>query len=162
MRIEFYQGGGERNLRLSWRTPAQLKALAEEQANVDPRIATRLPSGSDWFDFWTGARHSGGSTVQEEYPLDRFPLFVRAGSIVPMGPVLQYVNEQPKALIEIRVYPGRDASFTLYEDDGDSYAYERGRATVQLRWDDAKRQLQVAAREGSFPALFSSANFRSA
>ena len=154
VRIEFYQGGGERNLRLSWRTPAQLKALAEEQANVDPRIATRLPSGSDWFDFWTGARHSGGSTVQEEYPLDRFPLFVRAGSIVPMGPVLQYVNEQPKAPIEIRVYPGRDASFTLYEDDGDSYAYERGqRATVQLRWDDAKRQLQVAAREGSFPGL---------
>ena len=116
---------------------------------ASPRACPRAATGS------TSGRApatAAAARVQEEYPLDRFPLFVRAGSIVPMGPVLQYVNEQPKALIEIRVYPGRDASFTLYEDDGDSYAYERGqRATVLLRWDDAKRQLQVAAREGSFP-----------
>ncbi|MCE4555416.1 TIM-barrel domain-containing protein [Roseateles cellulosilyticus] len=154
VRVEFYQGGGERSLRLSWRTPAQLQALADEQARIDPRIATRLPSGSNWFDFWSGQLHAGGSTVKASYPLDRFPLFVRAGSIVPMGPVVEHVSQKPDAPLEVRVYAGADAEFTLYEDDGQTYAYEKGqRATVTLRWDDARRVLHVSAREGRFPGL---------
>jgi alpha-D-xyloside xylohydrolase len=154
VRIDFYQDGGGRGLRLAWRSPAQLRALASEQRRIDKRQTTLLPAGSGWFDFWTGKPHAGGRSVVREYPLDEFPLFVRAGSIVPMGPVIEHVGQQPDAPYEIRIYPGADAQFTLYEDDGKTYRYEGGeRATVKLRWDDARRVLHVDAREGSYPGL---------
>ncbi|WP_457353466.1 TIM-barrel domain-containing protein [Roseateles sp. P5_D6] len=160
LRIEFYQDGGGRKLRLAWRTPGQLLALADEQRHIDKRQATLLPAGAAWFDFWSGRRHAGGETVSREYPLDQFPLFVRAGSIVPMGPVIEHVGQRPDAPIELRIYPGADAQFTLYEDDGETYRYESGeRATVTLRWDDARGVLDVGARDGRFPGLVEQRRF---
>lgn len=160
LRIDFYQDAYGRKLRLAWRTPAQLQALAGAQRRIDKRQTTLLPAGAGWFDFWTGKRHAGGRPVAREYPLDQFPLFVRAGSIVPMGPVVEHVGERPDAPYEIRIYPGADAQFTLYEDDGETYRYEGGeRATVTLRWDDARRVLDVGAREGRFPGLVEQRRF---
>ncbi len=113
-----------------------------------------LPLGADWYDYWTGERHVGGRSVTVDTPIDRMPLFVRAGSILPTSPVMQYVDEIPDAPYTVTVYPGANADFTLYEDSGDGYAYEEGEyAEVKLHWDDAARVLTVGARAGEFPSL---------
>jgi len=154
LRIEYYQAGGARVMRLAWRTPSQQRELAELERRLDQRQATLLPAGSEWFDFWTGQRHPGGRSVERNYALDEFPLFVRAGAIVPLGPVVEYTGQRPDAPWEIRVYPGADGSFTLYEDDGETYRYERGeRATTALRWDDARRTLGIGTRQGRYPGM---------
>jgi len=154
LRIDFFQAGGGRVLRLAWRTPGQLRALLEAQPKLDQRQSTLLPAGSDWFDFWTGQRHAGGSSAVRDYALDQFPLFVRAGAIVPLGPVVEYTGQHPDAPWEIRVYPGADGRFTVYEDDGETYRYERSeRATTELRWDDAQRSLHIGARQGRYPGM---------
>jgi alpha-D-xyloside xylohydrolase len=85
-----------------------------------------LPAGADWHDFWTGQTYSGGQTIESDAPISRLPLYVRAGSILPMGPVRQHVNDLPEAPIELHIYPGKDGSFALYEDEGDRYNYEDG------------------------------------
>ena len=86
-------------------------------------------------------------------PLDIMPLYVRAGAILPLGPRQQYATEKPDAPYEIRVYPGANGRFTVYEDDNETYAYEKGaRATYDLTWDDARRTLTIGARQGRFPA----------
>lgn len=154
LRIDFYQDAHGRLLRLAWRTPSQLREAGEQQRRLDQRQATLLPAGSDWYDFWTGRRHAGGQSVVRDYELDEFPLYVRAGSIVPMGPSVQYAGEHADAPWEIRLHPGADGRFTLYEDDGETYAYERGeRATIALRWDDARRALHIGARQGRYPGM---------
>ena len=113
-----------------------------------------LPAGSDWFDFWTGRCFPGGQIVDLDAPLERIPVLVRAGSIVPMGPVRQHTGEAPDALLELHIYPGRDASFTLYDDQGDGYAYEHGAfATVELCWDDQARRLTIGERAGRYPGM---------
>jgi alpha-D-xyloside xylohydrolase len=109
--------------------------------------------GARWYDFWTGLHDVGGATVIVDAPLDRIPLEVRAGSILPLGPVIEYAGQATDP-IELRVYPGADADFTLYEDEGDSYRYERGaHSTVALHWDDATRMLTIGARQGSYPGM---------
>ncbi|MCE4539740.1 PA14 domain-containing protein [Pelomonas sp. P7] len=154
LRIDFFQDGGGRVLRLAWRTPSQLRELAATQPKLDQSQATRLPAGCDWFDFWTGQRHAGGQAVTRDYALDEFPLFVRAGALLPLGPAVEYTGQSPDAPWEIRIYPGADGRFTLYEDDGETYRYERGEhATTTLRWDDARRQLHIDARQGRYPGL---------
>jgi alpha-D-xyloside xylohydrolase len=113
-----------------------------------------LPAGSDWFDFWTGARLEGGQEITAQAPLRRMPLHVRAGSIVPVGPDIQYTNEKPAAPITLFVYAGRDGSFDLYEDDGVSNAYERGEySRIPIRYDDKTRTLSIAKRVGGFKGL---------
>ncbi|HZM11314.1 MAG TPA: glycoside hydrolase family 31 protein [Candidatus Limnocylindrales bacterium] len=113
-----------------------------------------LPSGAIWYDFWTGASLSGGETVRAAAPLETMPLYIRAGSIVPMDPELQYTSEKPADLIELRIYRGADGRFTLYEDDGESYGYERGEhATISFTWTDASQTLSIGARSGSFPGM---------
>jgi alpha-D-xyloside xylohydrolase len=125
--------------------------LANEINNT---IDTYLPKGTDWYDFWTNQRMAGGQSVKKDCPLNVFPLYVRAGSIVPMGPVVQYATQQPDAPYEIRIYPGADAKFTVYEDDNETYHYEKGeRATYDFVWNDAARTLSVSARQGSFPGM---------
>jgi alpha-D-xyloside xylohydrolase len=112
-----------------------------------------LPGGADWYDFWTGERTAGGVTVTVAAPLDRIPLAVRAGSILPLGPVIEYAGQATDP-IELRVYPGADGDFTLYEDGGDGYAYERGEhSTIALHWNDATRTLTLGARQGSYPGM---------
>jgi alpha-D-xyloside xylohydrolase len=123
--------------------------------------AVYLPAGNDWFDFWSGIRHAGGGTVIADAPLEKIPLFVRAGSIVPLGPHLQYTGEKPPDPIELRIYPGANGAFTLYEDEGDSYRYEQGAfSTIPLAWDDRTRTLTIGARQGTFPGMLNERTFR--
>jgi alpha-D-xyloside xylohydrolase len=112
-----------------------------------------LPAGTEWVDFWTGERVQGGAAITAQAPLDRIPLAVRAGSILPLGPVIEYAGQATDP-IELRVYPGADGEFTLYEDAGDGYAYQQGaRATIPIHWNDATRTLTVGSREGSFNGM---------
>jgi alpha-D-xyloside xylohydrolase len=113
-----------------------------------------------WYDFWTGHAVSGPALIDASAPLDRIPLYVRAGSILPMGPDIQYSNEKPADPIELRVYPGANGSFTLYEDENDNYDYEKGiHATIPFRWDDAAHTLTIGDRQGEFPGMPKSRTF---
>ncbi len=152
--IDYYQIDGNRVLRLAWRRPSERRALGGPKAALDESVETYLPQGAGWYDFWTNARFEGGRRVSRRTPLDVVPLYVRAGSIVPMGPNVQYATQDPGAAYEVRIYPGADARFTLYEDDNETYAYEKGaRATYDLVWNDAARTLTIGARQGSFPGM---------
>ena len=119
-----------------------------------------LPKGTKWFDFWTGEVLNGGQMVTKEVPIDIFPLYVRAGSIVPFGPKVQYSTEKKWNNLEIRIYPGADGEFVLYEDENDNYNYEKGvYSTIKFTWDDANRTLNIADREGTFPGMLKSRKF---
>ena len=136
----------------------------KEEGRIDwtaTKTATKyLPKGVDWYDFWTGKRYKGGQTVTLETQLNRVPMFVRAGSIVPMGPVMQYVGEKKWDKLELRVYPGADGSFTLYEDEGDSYNYEKGAYTlIPMTWNNHTRTLTIGSRQGSFPGMLATRQF---
>ena len=112
-----------------------------------------MPAGTGWFDFWTGNQTAGGVEIVADAPLDRIPLHVRAGSIIPRGPEIEYAGQATDP-IELRVYPGADGDFTLYEDEGDSYRYEQGaHATTAIHWDDTHRTLTLAARNGSYKGM---------
>lgn len=131
--------------------PAFLVAPVTEPG-ADSR-SVYLPQAAAWYDFWTGKRLSGTESVEVAAPLERIPLFVRGGSIVPLGPVVQDA-EDPSDLLEVRVYPGADGEFELYADSGDTYDYEKGlHRTVALRWDDAARTLVVGEGRGSYPGM---------
>ena len=125
------------------------------------KTATKyLPKGTAWYDFWTGTRYSGGRDVTIETRLDRVPMFVRAGSIVPLGPEMQWVGEKSWEELELRVYPGADASFLLYEDEGDNYNYERGQyATIGMTWDDRQHTLTIGKRQGNYPGMLQQRRF---
>ncbi len=119
-----------------------------------------LPKGN-WYDFWTGGFLTGGKRIVAEAPLDRIPLYVRAGSILPLGPDVEYATQKPDSPIELRVYAGANGSFTLYDDAGDTYDYEKGaHSTIPIKWDDASKTLSFGTREGSFPGLEQSVAFR--
>ena len=110
-----------------------------------------LPAGTVWYDFWTGKRMAGGQTITADAPFDRLPLFMRAGAIVPAGPDQQYVGEKRAESLTLYVYAGANGRFSLYEDDGRSYGYERGEfSRIPLSWNDATKTLTVGARAGSF------------
>jgi alpha-D-xyloside xylohydrolase len=120
-----------------------------------------LPSGSDWYNFWTGKRYTGGQTISADAPLETIPLYVRSGSIVPIGPEIQFTGDQLGAPIELWVYPGQDGAFTLYEDEGDNYNYEQGNfVTIHIAWNDSIRQLTLGNRQGSYPGMQASQVFR--
>ncbi len=130
---------------------------------TEPAASTRrlyLPQAR-WYDFWTGSSMEGGHAVDAAAPLERIPLYLRAGSIVPMGPDEEWSDQKPADPIELRVYPGADGDFTLYEDEGDTYNYEQGvYATIPLHWDDAQRSLTIGARQGKFPGMLEHRVFR--
>jgi alpha-D-xyloside xylohydrolase len=131
---------------------------------VQPKAVTRsvyLPASAEWTNFWTGEPARGGQRTDVASPQDVIPLFVRAGSIIPLGPDLQYAGEKPADPIELRVYPGADGSFTLYEDEGDSYRYEKGAyATIPIQWKEASKTLTIGARAGEFPGMTKQRTFR--
>ncbi len=119
-----------------------------------------LPKGSDWYDFWTGEKYSGGQTQNKETPIDILPLYVKAGSIIPFGPKVQYATEKKWDDLEIRIYPGADGEFTLYEDENDNYNYEKGYySTILFEWDDEKKVLTISDRQGSFPGMLNARIF---
>jgi alpha-D-xyloside xylohydrolase len=120
-----------------------------------------LPRGAAWYDFWTGALHEGGQRLDAPAPYESLPLYVRAGSILPMGPELQYTGEKPADPLTVWVYTGADAAFDLYEDDGVTYGYEKGAfATIPLRWDERAQTLTIGERVGSFPGMLAGREFR--
>ena len=125
------------------------------------KTATKyLPKGAQWYDFWTNRSYKGGQTVTLETSLDRVPMFVRAGSILPLGPEMQYVGEKAWDNLELRVYPGADSSFMLYEDEGDNYNYERGvYSTIAFQWNDRSRMLTIGQRQGEYPGMLTSRQF---
>ncbi len=119
-----------------------------------------LPRGT-WRDFWTGKSLDGGVAMDAPANLERMPIYVRAGSIIPMGPQLLFVAEKPADPIELRIYGGADGDFVLYEDENDNYNYEKGaHSTIAIHWDDGKQTLTLGNREGSFPGMLQDRTFK--
>ena len=136
------------------------KGIVNSDFNV-PKTATKyLPKDAKWYDFWTNKQYNGGQRVTIETTFDRVPMFVRAGSILPLGPEMQYVGEKSWDNLELRIYPGADGSFLLYEDEGDNYNYEKGAyGTIAFQWNDRTRTLTIADRQGSYPGMLQSRQF---
>lgn len=120
-----------------------------------------LPQSSGWIDFWSNEVYDGGQAVVADATLERIPVFVRAGSIVPMTEPVQFVDESPDAAYELRVYTGANGGFALYEDAGDGYAYERGEcARLSIEWNEDARELVMHARQGSFHGMLEEREYR--
>jgi alpha-D-xyloside xylohydrolase len=128
-----------------------------------PGATTRevyLPAGSAWFDLWTGKKSEGGQTIRADAPIERMPIFVKSGSILALGPVVDSTEEKQDPT-DVRIYPGQDGHFVLYDDEGDSYRYEKGsHSTISLDWNDRKHTLTVGDRQGSFPGMSKERTFR--
>jgi alpha-D-xyloside xylohydrolase len=145
---------------LFWKTPE----IHQREKQTEPRKQTRkvyLPAGTDWVDFWTGKRFPGGQTIEADAPIDKIPLFVRAGSIVPMGPFVQYASEKPADPLELRIYTGADGHFVLYEDENDNYNYEKGEfSTIDFRWNEQEKTFTIGERKGRFEGMLENRTFR--
>ena len=135
--------------------PVTEQLYSNDPANTSTKTRkVYLPKGADWFDFWTGKKLSGGQAIDAAAPIDIMPLYVKAGSIVPMGKVMEWATQKPEDTIELRIYPGADGSFTLYEDVNDTYNYENGQyATFTFKWNDAAKILSITNRKRSFPGM---------
>ena len=129
---------------------------------TEPGANTRrayLPKAK-WYDFWTGTSVEGPRTVDATAPIEKLPLFVRAGSIIPMGPAKEWSTEKPEDPIELRIYRGANGDFTFYEDENDGYNYEKGAyATIQFHWEEGKQTLTIAERKGEFPGMLADRSF---
>ena len=163
----------QRPLVMDWRTDPAVRDIGDQfmfgpALMVSPVLAKDrthrelyLPGAPAWYDFWTGEKLSGSQRIDTPAPLGTLPLHVRAGSILPLGPEIEYTNQKPDAPIEIRIYRGANGHFDLYEDAGDSYAYVKGEhAIIPMDWDDKAGRLTVGARVGSFPGMTQSHTFR--
>ena len=119
-----------------------------------------LPSGCKWYDYWTNEYYEGGQNLKVTTTLNKIPLFVRAGSIIPIGPDVQYTNEKKWDNLIINVYPGADGTFTLYEDEGDNYNYESGAYTeIPMTWNDTSHTLTIGSKKGSYNGMLSERKF---
>lgn len=120
-----------------------------------------LPAGCGWYDFWTGQYYQGGRTLEADAPLEKIPLYVKAGSILPMGPAVEYPAQDAHPELTLHVYPGASGSFILYDDEGDSYRYEKGAFTeTKLVWDDSSRTLTIGPRQGAYDGMPQSQTYR--
>ena len=119
-----------------------------------------LPGTTGWYDFWTGTKYNGSEKVTKETPLNIIPLYVKAGSILPIGPDVQYAEEKKWDDLEIRIYPGANGRFELYEDENNNYNYEKGAfSNITFEWNDAKKTLTINDRKGSFPGMLTTRKF---
>lgn len=156
----------QRPLVMDWRTDAKTWNIGDQfmfgpSILVNPVLkensthrSVYLPESKVWYDFWTGASEEGSREVDAEASLERIPLFVRAGSLIPLGPEVEYADQKPGGPIELRVYSGADSSFDLYQDAGDTYDYEKGaRAIIPLRWSEASKTLIIGERQGEYPGM---------
>ncbi|HEU5351452.1 MAG TPA: TIM-barrel domain-containing protein [Terracidiphilus sp.] len=161
-----------RPLVMDWRTDVDAQNTGDEfmfgpDLLVNPVYIQGATSRSvylppaTWYDFWTGDKLEGPQHIQAEAPLSKLPLYVRAGSILPLGPEMEWSTQKPADPIELRIYPGADGDFTLYEDENDNYDYTHGKyATIHFHWNDATHTLTLGARQGSFPGMLQSRTFR--
>jgi len=163
----------QRPLVMDWRTDQNTWNIADQYMFgpailVNPVLkqnathrAVYLPASPLWYDFWTGASTKGSQEIEAAAPLAHMPLYIRAGSILPLGPEIEYATQDPSGPIELRVYRGADATFDLYEDSGDSYDYQNGaHSLIPIRWNESKHQLTIGARESSFPGMIPHRTFR--
>jgi len=121
---------------------------------VEKYRSVYLPCGSDWYDLWTELRYPGGQWITVDAPLETLPLFIPAGSIIPLGPIMPHVEAAADAPYEIRIYRGADGEFQLYEDEGDSYNYEHGaHSLVRFNWNESRAELTISSRVGSFAGM---------
>lgn len=163
----------QRPLVMDWRTDPNTWNIGDQfmfgpeilvnpvlQQNATERTVY-LPSSPAWFNFWTGASTRGGQEIRADAPLSRMPLYIRAGSILPLGPEIEYATQDPSGPIELRVYRGADGQFDLYEDSGDTYDYLKGQhSIIPMRWDEHSQTLTIGARQGSFPGMVEKRTFR--
>ncbi|MBP7792582.1 MAG: DUF5110 domain-containing protein [Candidatus Goldbacteria bacterium] len=141
-------------MQLNWYTPG-MKLRDKKKF-----MSIYLPPAKKWYDFWTGATLAGGRVLNVKPFYDVIPLFVKSGSIIPIGPEIQWATEKPADPIEIRVYTGEDASFDLYEDENDGYNYEKGiYSIIPFRWDEKKKILLIGRRQGKFPGMLNERKF---
>jgi alpha-D-xyloside xylohydrolase len=132
----------------------QTNLVTEKSRNV------YLPKGAAWYDFWTGMTLAGGQTIKALAPIQTIPLYIKAGSIIPMGPFLQFATEKQADPIELRIYPGANGEFVLYEDENDNYNYEKGQyAMIRFAWNDALKILTISDRRGEFPGMLKERTF---
>lgn len=155
MKIDEYSG---------WNKAENAGSSKDAVASVDfmspSSTEVYLPAGTSWYDFWTNERLRGGQTVSKATTIKTIPLYVRAGSIMPFGADVQYASEKPWDNLEIRVYPGADGEFVLYEDEGDNYNYEKGvYSTIEFKWNDGKKELTIADRKGKYPGMLKNRKF---
>ena len=119
-----------------------------------------LPKQKGWYDFYTGTYHAGGQTIVADAPYDKIPVFIPEGAILPIGPEMQWSDEKKPELIDLYVYAGKDGSYTLYEDEGTNYNYEKGKyAVINFKYDDARKQITIGARKGSFDGMLQKRRF---
>jgi len=133
-------------------------------SNIDftqnKNVKIYLPAGSDWFDFWTNEKHKGGQEIEKSINLQSIPLYVKAGSIIPFGPDVQYATEKKWDNLTIKIYPGMDADFVLYEDEFDNYNYEKGDYTeIPFHWNEKSKTLTIDFRKGNFKEMIEKRNF---
>jgi len=150
LRIDYFNSQHGTQMRLAWKTPD----MPREIYNPDEIKSWRLylPEAKGWYDFWNGERREGRKWIEREVPIDIMPIYVKAGSIVPLGPEIQYSTEKPADPIELRIYPGEDAEFVLYEDENDNYNYEKGiYALIPIKWDEKSQTLTIGEEKGNFP-----------
>jgi len=120
-----------------------------------------LPAGQPWYNLYTGKAIEGGQTINTDVPYERIPVYVKSGSILPFGPALQYTMEKKADTITLYVYAGKDAEFTLYEDEGVNYNYEKGMySTIIIHYTEANKKLTIEKREGQFPGMLQKRYFR--
>ena len=156
----------QRPLVMDWRTDPKILNIGDQfmfgpsilvSPVMKPDATHRtvyLPDDPLWYDFWSGASLKGGQEIEVEAPLDRIPLFIRAGSIIPLGPEIEYADQKPAGPIELRIFRGADGKFDLYEDEGDTYNYEKGaHALIPLRWSEADKTLMIGDREGQYAGM---------
>jgi len=140
-------------------TPMYSKDTNEDFGTIKTK-EVYLPMGADWIDFWTGDKFTGGQTIAKETPLDIMPLYIKAGSILPLGPKVQFATEKKWDNLEIRVYEGANGEYTLYEDENDNYNYEKGAySTITFSWDNSKKILTINDLKGTFPGVLTERKF---
>lgn len=120
-----------------------------------------LPSGQGWFDLYSGKFYNGGQEIKADAPYEKMPVYVKEGTILPTGPALQYTSEKPADPLTLFVYTGKDAAFSLYEDEGTNYNYEKGAfATIDFNYNEATKSLTIAARKGNFKGMLQNRTIR--
>ena len=144
-----------------WDRQEVAQKLSESVDFSENKTAVKyLPAGADWYYYWTEEKYKGGQDVEIVTAFDEVPMFVRAGSIMPYAPVMQYAEESKWDNLDIVVYPGADAEFVLYEDEGDNYNYEQGQySTITFKWNDKRGELTIGDVQGSFPGMLTSRKF---
>lgn len=119
-----------------------------------------LPEGTAWYDFWTNEKINGGQEIVKATTIDGIPLYIKSGSIIPFGPQVQYATEKKWDNLQLRIYPGANGKFVLYEDENDNYNYEKGAySTIEFNWNDATKMLTINDRKGSFTGMPASRSF---